>query len=217
MRSYNRWMSRVIQFRITGVGRDAQAQMQHRFAELAAARDWRDGVPWLAYPGSSGLLAQLFFEQARHDTTITAASPLAGAGFVRIVGDEADALAVLFILRDLSQLTGATVAVRDPDNPISKLRQVDMNRGNLASGAPLESILVRRAIYRRMADGSRMEMVPPRSRGSAFGRAVGDEGELVWSFIVHGIRVADVSFLGAEAEAMRIFRGLRALRSDERW
>lgn len=211
-------MSRVIQFRVSGVpAAPSQEQMHQRFAELAAARDWRDGVPWLAHARSPGLLAQLFFEQAQAEHHASAVAPLSGAGFVRVAGDEADALALLFILRDLSEHSGAAVAVRDPDNPIAKLRHVDMQCGHLASGAPLESILVRRAIYRRMADGSRMEMLPPRARGSAFGRAVGDEGQLLWSFIVHGIRIADASFLGGEAEAMRIFRGLRALPSDERW
>jgi hypothetical protein len=61
-----------------------------------------------------------------------------------------------------------------------------------------------------------MEMIPPRARGSAFGRAVGDDNELSWSFVVHDIRIVDSSFLGAEAEAMRIFRGFRALPSDDR-
>jgi hypothetical protein len=45
---------------------------------------------------------------------------------------------------------------------------------------------------------------------------VGEAGERSWSFIVHDIRVVDHSFLDAEAEAMRIFRGFRALPSDDR-
>jgi hypothetical protein len=61
-----------------------------------------------------------------------------------------------------------------------------------------------------------MEMIPPHSRGSAFGRPVGEDGDRSWGFIVHDIRIADPSFLDAEAEAMRIFRGFRALPSDHR-
>ena len=75
---------------------------------------------------------------------------------------------------------------------------------------------MRRVIYRRMPDGSRMEMIPPHSRGSAFGHPVGQPAERSWSFIVHDIRVVEHSFLDAEAEAMRIFRGFRALPSDDR-
>jgi hypothetical protein len=61
-----------------------------------------------------------------------------------------------------------------------------------------------------------MEMIPPHERGSAFGRPVGDDAERSWSFIVHDIRIVEPSFLDAEAEAMRIFRGFRALTSDDR-
>jgi hypothetical protein len=135
---------------------------------------------------------------------------------VRVAGDEADALALLFIARDISERTGAAVELNDPDNPIAKLRHLGMREGRLADGAALETILVQRAIYRRMPDGTRMEMLPPRARGSAFGTAIDDGAELSWSFIVHDIRVVDPSFLRAEAEAMRIFRGLRALPTDER-
>lgn len=210
-------MSRVIQLRIRGLDDVTRVQVQRRFGELVGGRDWRDGTPWLADHASRGILPQLFFDQARAEAAAALDDrQLNAATFVRISGDEADALALAFIARDISDRFGAEVEMRDPDNPIAKLRLVELVRGRLRNGNPLESILVQRAIYRRMPDGSRMEMIPPHGRGSAFGQPVGRHSEPSWSFIVHDIRVVEHSFLAAEAEAMRIFRGFRALPSDER-
>jgi hypothetical protein len=210
-------MSRVIHVRARGLVPDARDAMQARFAGLVAGREWRQGTPWLADAASRDILPQLFFDQAQAEARGAADQrPLSAATFVRIAGDEADALALTFIARDLSEHFAVDVELRDPDNPIAKLRHVELVSGRLPTGAPLESILVQRAIFRRMPDGSRMEMIPPRARGSAFGRAVGDDTALGWSFIVHDIRIVDSSFLGAEAEAMRIFRGFRALPTDDR-
>ena len=210
-------MSRVIQLRVHGLDAAARDSMHERFAELVAGRDWRDGTPWLADQRSPDLLPQLFFDQARAEARAAADErPLSAAAFVRIAGDEADALALAFIARDISERFSAEVELRDPDNPIAKLRQIELVAGLLRNGRPLESILVRRAIYRRMPDGSRMEMIPPHGRDSAFGKPVADDAERSWSFIVHDIRIVEPSFLDAEAEAMRIFRGFRALPSDDR-
>jgi hypothetical protein len=210
-------MSRVIHLRIRGLGAAAHDGVQHHFTGMAASREWRDGTPWLADHRSRDLLPQLFFDQAQAQARLAAdRPPLSAATFVRIAGDEADALALAFIAREISERFSADVELSDADNPIAKLRQIELVEGRLRNGHPLESILVRRAIYRRMPDGSRMEMIPPHERGSAFGRPVGADAERSWSFIVHDIRIVDTSFLDAEAEAMRIFRGFRALPSDDR-
>ncbi|MDQ6846300.1 MAG: hypothetical protein M3019_01755 [Candidatus Dormibacteraeota bacterium] len=210
-------MSRVIQVRVRGVPLEARELLHQRFSGLVGGREWRDGTPWLADPFSRDLLSQLFFDKAQEEARVAGDErPLSAAGFVRIAGDEADALALAFIVRDVSERLAADVELRDPDNPIAKLRHVVLGNGRLRNGRPLESILVRRVIYRRMPDGSRMEMIPPHGRGSAFGQRIGDHGDNSWSFIVHDIRVVDESFLDAEAEAMRIFRGFRALPSDDR-
>ncbi len=210
-------MSRVIQLRVRGLDATARDLMHERFADLVTGREWRDGTPWLADQRSPDLLAQLFFDQVQAEARAAADQrPPSAAAFVRIAGDEADALALAFIARDISERFSVEVELRDPDNPIAKLRRIELTDGRLRNGCPLESILVRRVIYRRMPDGSRMEMIPPHGRGSAFGRPVGKDGDRSWSFIVHDIRVVDQSFLDAEAEAMRIFRGFRALPSDDR-
>jgi hypothetical protein len=209
-------MSRVIQLRIRGLAPALHDSVQRRFTEMAASREWRDGTPWLADHGSRDLLPQLFFDQAQAQSRLADDhQPLSAATFVRIAGDEADALALAFIAREISERFSAEVELSDAENPIAKLRQIELVDGLLRNGDPLESILVRRAIYRRMPDGSRMEMIPPHGRGSAFGTPVGADAERSWSFIVHDIRIADTSFLDAEAEAMRIFRGFRALPSDD--
>ena len=207
-------MSRVIQVRVRGLDAVATETLEGRFTELVGARDWRDGTPWLAHARSRDLLAQLFFDQAQAEAGRAGDPPLSAAAFVRIAGDEADALALAFIARDLSEQFGAGIELHDPDNPIAKLRHVVLSGGRLAGGGPLESILVRRAIYRRMPDGTRMEMIPPRARTSAFGETVGEGAAASWSFIVHDIRIVEPTFLGAEAEAMRIFRGFQALPPD---
>jgi len=104
------------------------------------------------------------------------------------------------------------VTVHDPENPIAKLRAIELRAGRLNDGAALETILVRRPIFKRMRGGQRIEMYPPRALGSAFGTIEGSDAERrAWSFRVHGMRDSRPSFLEAEAEAMRIWRGLRFL------
>ncbi len=215
--SYNRPMSRTIHLRVRGADASARDDLHGRFAALVAGRDWRGGTPWLADRHSVDVLAQLFFDRALAEARADADDrSLSAAAFVRIAGDEADALALAFIARDISDRFGVEVELSDPDNPIAKLRHVELRDGRLRDGRPMESILVRRVIYRRMPDGSRMEMIPPHGRGSAFGQPVGGDVAPSWSFIVHDIRVVDDSFLDAEAEAMRIFRGFSALRPNDR-
>ena len=213
-RPYNQGMARVIHVRVRGVAAADRDRLQDRFSELISSREWRDQLPWLADAGSTDLFRQLFFDQAlaadlRDDPQLT---DLSAAGFIRVAGDETDALALVFVLRDLSERFACRVGIRDPDNPIAKLRVVDLANGRLADQRALESILVRRPIFKRMRDGNRIEMYPPRALGSAFGTVEGADGERrAWSFLVHGMRDSRPSFLEAEAEAMRMWRGLRFL------
>jgi hypothetical protein len=207
-------MARVIHVRLRGVAPGDRDRLQDRFIELIGGRDWRDQLPWLADAGSTDLFAQLFFEQAlaadqRDDPP---GADLSAAGFIRVAGDETDALALVFVLRDLAERFSCRIGVRDPDNPIAKLRVIDLVNGRLADQRALESILVRRPIFKRMRDGNRIEMYPPRALGSAFGTMDGADGERrAWSFLVHGMRDSRPSFLEAEAEAIRMWRGLRFL------
>ena len=91
--------------------------------------------------------------------------PLRG-GFIRVAGDETDALALVFVLRDLSERFSCRVGIRDPDNPIAKLRTVDLVNGRLADRRALESILVRRPIFKRSA-GRQPDRDVPAARARA--------------------------------------------------
>ncbi len=177
-------------------------------------RDWRDGHPWLADARSPGLLPQLFFADQKTASSRQQPSvdPLSAATFVRILGDETDALAVLFVFRDLSERFALAVELRDPDNPIAKLRRIELERGLLQDGRPLEAILVRRPIFKKLRDGRRIELFPPRALASAYGAPeAGDPDHRGWSFLVAGMRCEASDFFEAEAEAMRMRRGLDML------
>jgi hypothetical protein len=206
-------MGRVLHVRIHGLASAQHEALRDRFEELAATRDWRGDRPWLAHTRTTDLFGSLFFDDARRAAEREAPElgPLSAAGFVRLRGDETDALALLFILRDLSERFDAHVELRDPDNPIAKLRHIELASGLLPDGAQLEAVLVARPIYKRLP-GAVIEMYPPRALGSAFGTVEGtDEERRNWSFLVHGMRAEAPTFLEAEAEAMRIYRGLRFL------
>ena len=207
-------MGRVIHVRIHGLHSANRQALRDRFAHLAGSREWRDQPPWLADKSSTALFSQLFFSDAAEacQREHPELAPLSAATFLRVIGDETDALALVFMLRDLSERFGVHVSVRDPDNPIAKLRAFDMTGGRLPDGRALETIMVRRPIFKRLRTGGRIEMYPPRALGAAFGTRDGSDGERrSWSFLVHGMRDSRPSFLEAEAEAMRIWRGLRFL------
>jgi hypothetical protein len=207
-------MARVIHVRLYGIAADERDALHGRFTELVSCREWRDQLPWLADAYTTDLFGSLFFEQviAEDIREHPEGSDLCAAGFIHVAGDETDALALVFVLRDLSERFSCRIDIRDPDNPIAKLRSVDLVNGRLADRRALESILVRRPIFKRMRGGERIEMYPPRALGTAFGTRDGMDGERrSWSFLVHGMRDSRPSFLEAEAEALRIWRGLRFL------
>jgi len=207
-------MGRVIHVRVWDLDPSDRDAFHARFHRLAELREWRGDVPWLADAGSRDLFSMEFFRHATvaAETEEPGSGPLSAAGFVRLNRDETDALALLFVLRDLSESFGATIAIRDPDNPIAKLRSIHLRAGRLVDGSALEAILVARPIYKRLP-GAVIEMYPPRALGFAFGTVEGGDPERrEWSFRVHGMRASAESFLEAEAEAMRIYRGLRFLR-----
>jgi len=207
-------MARVVHIRLHDLDADDLPALQERLGRLTAARDWRSDLPWLATAASTDLFSMEYFRHAALATASERPSPppLAAAGFVRINRDETDALALLFACRDLSEhFARALAIIRDPDNPIAKLRLVELRAGRLPDGAALEAILVARPIYKRLP-GATIEMYPPRALGSAFGTVEAtDEQRRSWSFLVHGMRDTAPGFLEAEAEAMRIYRGLRFL------
>ena len=207
-------MGRVVHVRVHSLDASDLPALHERLAAVAAARTWRGDRPWLASGESRDLFSMEFFRHATlaAEAEVPAPPPLAAAGFLRLNRDETDALALLFACRELSErFPQALIVLRDPDNPIAKLRIVELSAGRLPDGAPLEAILVARPIYKRLP-GAVIEMYPPRALGSAFGTVEAtDEQRRSWSFMVHGMRDTRPGFLEAEAEAMRIYRGLRFL------
>ena len=213
-RRYNRSMGRVIHVRLHGLEATEREAVRARFTELAQSRDWRDETPWLADADSPDLFPQLYFADQRSASALVdpESGPLSAATFVRVLGDETDALALLFIFRDLSERFGLRVILADPDNPIAKLRAVEMVDGRLADGRALEEVLVRRSIFKRLSKDVRLELFPPRALGSAFGTPDGEDMERRgWSFLIAGMRGSAPDFFEAEAEALRIWRGLSSL------
>jgi hypothetical protein len=205
-------MGRVLHVRIWRIAVHRRAEAVATFAKLATSRDWRGETPPLATADSRDLFFMEYFRHAELDAARSApAEPkLSAATFVRLGGDETDALALLFILRELSQAFAARIDIADQENPIAKLRNVSIVEGRLADGRSLEEIMVRRPVFKKLPDGFRIEMFPPRALGFAFGTADGEDGELrSWSFHVHGMRGSAPTFFEAEAEAMRIYNGLR--------
>ena len=205
-------MGRVIHIRIHGLSPTDRDPLQQRFAEMTALREWRHEMPWLADARSGDLFRQLYFARAADVSRLEnpTAGPLDAAAYMQVEDDEFDALALVFILRELSERFGVSVTIRDPENPIAKLRSIALASGRLPDGRPLEAVLVRRPIFKKLANGGRIEFSPPGSTGSAFGHRGSPPGRS-WSFIVSGIRASAPNFFEAEAEAMRMYRGLRFL------
>ncbi len=205
-------MPRVVHLKLFGEA-DAR-QVAGQLLTLSRTRDWDGDRPWLAHLASRHFFEMEYWRHVSLETSLNPSMPkgLLAAGFVRIKHDECDALALLFIARELSEQFGLTARIDDPENPIAKLRHVELSGGKLRDGTSLESVLVAtRPIFKRMP-GAVIEMYPPRALGSAFGTVdAHNNSRRIWSFSVHGMRGSGAGFLEAEAEAMRIYRGLRFL------
>lgn len=209
---YNEAMSRTVHVDLFGSGDATPLCLE--FVAAAETREWQGETPWLAHEGSTGLLQSQYWHQRQLIVQVDPSAPLhlLASGFIAIRRDECDALALLFLTRDMTEGRPLRARVTDPSNPIAKLRHINMQEGNLEDGSPLEAALVAtRPIFKRLP-GAVIEMYPPRALGSAFGTdAADDEARRAWNFSVHGMLGSAPSFLDAEAEAMRIYRGLRFL------
>ncbi len=197
-------MIRVVFYRVGDLGRGTAGDWSEGTARLAAQREWRHDPMWLATDASHGLFEMEYLRHARLST----AGPLLGAGFVRIQGDETDALAVLFTLVALTQRFGGRVQLRDEENPIRKLRALELADGAPLGGRSLDELMVAQPIRKRLPDGV-ITFYPPRYRSVARGAAPAPAGQ--WRFGLSGLRAAAPGFLEAEAEAMRMYRSLRAI------
>lgn len=72
----------------------------------------------------------------------------------------------------------------------------------------MDEVMVSGPIFKRLPGGT-IAFYPPRYRGATLPGPGSPPGW--WSFAIHGMRDQAPGFLEAEAEAMRIYRSLRAI------
>ncbi|HEY0492025.1 MAG TPA: hypothetical protein VGD57_00965 [Candidatus Dormibacteraeota bacterium] len=172
--------------------------------DFATSRAWRGDQFWLATPNTKDLFTAEYYRHAREEE----GPELSAAGFLRLLGDETDAIASLYFLNDVSQRFHGRAILKDEENPIAKLRYLDIRQGKLPSGMPIEDVLAARPVIKKL-EGEAITFYPPTYRPNPYFRR---DKPGMWGFSLKGgIRDFAPSFLEAEAEAMRIYRGFRRL------
>jgi len=190
-------MRRVLHYRLYGLLEKRLERVHEQFQALAAARSWRCDTPWVASALSTGLFEMEFFRHLRMDDR---ASPSA-AGFVKMAGDETDALIITIFMRDLSAEYGIKVAMKDENHPLAKLRRLEFLKGRLPSGLSLEDVLAKRPVIKKV-QGERIFFYPPTFRLHSQGPPSPE-----WAYALCGIRAYAPTLLEAEQEALKILRG----------
>src|SRR5262250_354160 len=114
-------MARVLHYRLYGLPDHPLASVHEQFDELGAARAWRCAPPWIASAHSRGLFEMEYFRHLRNEE----GERLSAAGFVKMAGDETDALIIKIFVRDLSAAYGISTSILDEDHPLAKLRRLD--------------------------------------------------------------------------------------------
>lgn len=190
-------MARVLHYRLYGLTDRKLERIHEEFELLAAARTWRCDRPWIASSQSRGLFDMEYFRHLNN-----AEGPALGAaGFVKMAGDETDALIITIFMRDLSAAHGIRTAIRDEDHPLAKLRHLDFDRGMLPSGQSLEDMLARRPVIKKV-EGERILFYPPTFRLHSMSPPSPE-----WAYALCGMRAYAPTLLEAEQEALKILRG----------
>jgi hypothetical protein len=190
-------VQRVLHYRLTGLPEHRLERVHAQFEALAAARTWRCERPWAASRRSRGLFEMEYF---RHLTAYDGAE-VSAAGFVKMAGDETDALIITIFLRDLSAEYGIGVSLQDDDHPLAKLRRLEFRAGRLPSGLSLEEVLAKRPVIKKV-EGERILFYPPTFRLHSQGPPNPE-----WAYALCGIRAYAPTLLEAEQEALKILRG----------
>ena len=168
-----------------------------QFEALAAARTWRCNSPWVASAQSTGLFEMEYFRHLRQED----GADLSAAGFVKMAGDETDALIITIFMRDLSAEYGIRVAMKDEDHPLAKLRRLEFHGGRLPTGQSLEDVLAKRPVIKKV-EGERILFYPPTFRLHSQGPPSPE-----WAYALCGIRAYAPTLMEAEQEALKILRG----------
>ncbi len=195
-------MPRVIHYRLHALADERLERVEEQFASLGSARAWRSGTPWIATKRSRDLFRIQYFSNL---SDVEGPSASAG-GFLKVMGDETDALILVLFLRDLSAEYGIRVTLRDDSHPLAKLRHLEFEAGRLPSGLALEDVLARRPIIKKVM-GQPILFYPPAFRLHSQSPPGGGQ----WGYALCGLRAFAPSLLEAEQEALKILRGLRRL------
>jgi hypothetical protein len=190
-------VQRVLHYRLHGLPERRLERVNEQFEALAAARTWRGDTPWVASARSSSLFEMEYFRHLR----IEEKEDLRAAGFVKLAGDETDALIITIFMRDLSAEYGTRVAMKDEDHPLAKLRRLEFHNGRLPDGRALEDVLAKRPVIKKV-EGERIFFYPPTFRLHSQGPASPE-----WAYALCGIRAYAPTLLEAEQEALKILRG----------
>ena len=126
-------MPRVLHYRLHGLPEDRLELVHEAFESMARARVWRSASPWVASAQSRGLFEMEFFRHLRLDQ----GADLSAAGFMKMAGDETDALMITILMRDLSAQLGIRASIKDEDHPLAKLRWLNFDSGLLPGGQSL--------------------------------------------------------------------------------
>jgi len=189
-------VQRVLHYRLQGLPEHRLERVHAQFEALAAARTWRCGPPWIASPNSRGLFEMEYFRHLRAEEPDVSA-----AGFVKMAGDETDALIITIFMRDLSAEYAITTSLRDEDHPLAKLRRLSFDAGRLPSGQALEDVLAKRPVIKKV-QGERIFFYPPTFRLHSQGPPSPE-----WAYALCGIRAYAPTLMEAEQEALKILRG----------
>jgi hypothetical protein len=190
-------VQRVLHYRIYRLPDHLLEGLHERFDALARARSWRCERPWVASSNSRGLFEMEYFRHARDDEPAS----LSAAGFVKMAGDETDALIITIFLRDLSSEYGIRILLIDDDHPLAKLRRLEFVKGRLPTGLSLEDVLAKRPVIKKV-EGERILFYPP-----AFRLHSQSPPSPAWAYALCGMRAYAPTLLEAEQEALKILRG----------
>jgi len=190
-------MARVLHYRFYGLAEHRLERVHEQFEMLANARAWRCGSPWIASSESRGLFETEYFRHLKNEE----GRELSAAGFVKMAGDETDALIITIFMRDLSAEYGIRTSIRDEDHPLAKLRRLEFESGRLPGGQSLEDVLAKRPVIKKV-EGERILFYPPTFRLHSQSPPSPE-----WAYALCGIRAYAPTLLEAEQEALKILRG----------
>ncbi len=188
---------RVLHYRLYGLPEQRLERVHAQFEALAAARTWRCEPPWVASSYSRDLFAMEYFRHLKNEDVVNTTA----AGFLKMAGDETDALIIAIFMRDLSAEYGITTTLKDEDHPLAKLRRLEFDHGRLPNGQSLEEVLAKRPVIKKV-QGERILFYPPTFRLHSQSPPSPE-----WAYALFGIRAYAPTLLEAEQEALKILRG----------